>query len=158
MDKSAGKLILDACCGSKMFWFNKHHPNAVYIDNRATEQKLCDGRMLKVSPDVVANFKDLPFDDNTFKLVVFDPPHLLRAGEASWLRAKYGVLDKDTWQEDLRKGFAECMRVLDAYGVLVFKWNEEQIKLKDLLNAIEAEPLIGDKRAKTHWLLFMKED
>lgn len=151
------KKILDACCGSKMFWFSKHHPSAVYLDNRKTEQTLCDGRTLKVEPDVLANFKALPFKDNNFKLVIFDPPHLLHAGESSWLRAKYGVLNRDTWKEDLKQGFDECMRVLALNGVLVFKWNEDQVKLKEVLSAIKAQPLIGDKRSKTHWLIFMKE-
>lgn len=30
------KFILDACCGSRMFWFNKAHPNAVYMDDSAS--------------------------------------------------------------------------------------------------------------------------
>ncbi|MDF3823072.1 anhydro-N-acetylmuramic acid kinase, partial [Leptospira sp. 96542] len=41
-----------------------------------------------------------------FKLVAFDPPHLVRAGPRSWLAAKYGKLSQD-WREDLRAGFAE---------------------------------------------------
>lgn len=35
------KKILDACCGSRMFWFNKENKNTVYMDNR-TEEKLED--------------------------------------------------------------------------------------------------------------------
>ena len=56
-----------------------------------------------------------------------------------------------------KKGFDECMRVLDKSGVLIFKWNEEQIKLKQILDLIDYKPLIGNKRAKTHWLVFMKD-
>jgi hypothetical protein len=26
-----GKFILDACCGPKLFWFNKNHPNGSKI-------------------------------------------------------------------------------------------------------------------------------
>lgn len=48
------------------------------------------------------------------------------------------------------------MRVLEPYGVLIFKWNETQIKLKELLACIEYQPLFGDKRSKTHWMVFMK--
>ena len=148
--------ILDACCGSRMFWFDKEHPAAVYMDNRQLETTLCDGRTLEVRPDVVADFRDMPFDDESFSLVVFDPPHLVRAGEKSWMRLKYGVLDKETWRGDLKRGFDECLRVLKENGVLIFKWNEDQIKLGELLGAIEARPLFGDKRSKTHWLVFMK--
>ena len=46
--------------------------------------------------------------------------------------------------------------MLDDYGVLIFKWNEEQIALKDILKCFEKRPLFGDKRAKTHWLVFMR--
>lgn len=48
------------------------------------------------------------------------------------------------------------MRVLKPNGTLIFKWNEEQIKLKEILNCIDYKPLFGNKRAKTHWLVFMK--
>jgi hypothetical protein len=42
---------------------------------------------------------------------------------------KYGRLNKETWRDDLRAGFAEAFRVLWLHGVLIFKWNETQIPL-----------------------------
>ncbi|EAD5866343.1 class I SAM-dependent methyltransferase [Listeria monocytogenes] len=150
--------ILDACCGSRMFWFNRTNKNVTFMDNRELETELCDGRKLVVKPDIVADFRSMPFDTNTFHLVVFDPPHLLKAGEKSWLAKKYGKLDQKTWQEDIKKGFSECMRVLRTNGTLIFKWNEEQIKLSEILKIIDFEPLFGNKRSKTHWLVFMKEE
>ena len=147
--------ILDACCGSKMFWFDTSRHDTVYMDNRELDTKLCDGRRLVIEPDVVADFRDMPFPDETFTLVVFDPPHLIRAGRTSWLALKYGVLGND-WREDLRKGFAECFRVLKPDGILVFKWNECQVKVKDVLRLTEEQPLIGDRRGKTHWIIFIK--
>ena len=149
------KPILDACCGSRMFWFNKEHEDVLYMDNRKFKDTLCDGRTLEVNPDIIADFRDMPFEDDTFHLVVFDPPHLLKAGENSWLAKKYGKLE-ETWPFDIRQGFTECMRVLKPFGTLIFKWNEDQIKLNEVLDAIGYEPLFGDKRAKTHWLVFMK--
>ncbi|RXI58966.1 SAM-dependent methyltransferase [Clostridium tetani] len=149
------KPILDACCGSKMFWFDKENRDVVFMDNRELEDTLCDGRKLTIKPDVIGDFRHIPYKDNIFKLVVFDPPHLIKAGENSWLAKKYGKLNND-WQIDIKKGFNECMRVLDRYGILIFKWNEEQIKLKDILKVIDHKPLFGNKRAKTHWLVFMK--
>ena len=149
--------ILDACCGSKMFWFDKENEDVVFMDNRQLEDTLCDGRKLIVNPDILADFRDIPFKDNTFYLVVFDPPHLIKAGDNSWLAKKYGKLNENTWKDDIKQGFNECMRVLRRNGTLVFKWNEEQIKLTEILKIIEHKPLFGNKRSKTHWLVFMKD-
>lgn len=60
--------------------------------------------------------------------------------------------------QDLKLGFDECMRVLKPNGTLIFKWNEEQVKLKDVLATTEYQPLFGNKRAKTHWIVFMKQE
>lgn len=149
------KRILDATCGSRMIWFDKQNPDTVYMDNRQLTTILCDGRILNIKPDIVADFRDMPFPDNTFYLVIFDPPHLRYAGDESWLAKKYGVLSNN-WQEDIRRGFEECMRVLKPNGVLIFKWNEEQVKLSEVLKAIDYKPLFGNRRSKTHWLVFMK--
>ncbi|MEG6613739.1 SAM-dependent methyltransferase [Pseudoclostridium thermosuccinogenes] len=147
--------VLDAACGSKMFWFDKQNPDVLFMDNRQLTDILCDGRVLNIKPDVIADFRNMPFSDNSFYLVVFDPPHLLHAGENSWLAKKYGLLSNN-WQEDIRQGFQECMRVLKPNGTLIFKWNEEQVKLKEVLQAIKEKPLFGNRRSKTHWLVFMK--
>ena len=66
----------------------------------------------------------MPFTDATFDLVIFDPPHLIRAGKESWLAKKYGTLELMSWQNDLYKGFYECLRVLKPNGVLFFKWSQ----------------------------------
>lgn len=149
------KRILDACCGSRMFWFDKEHEDALYMDNRQLNTTLNDGRTLNVNPDVIADFRDMPFDDESFYLVVFDPPHLIQAGENSWLAQKYGKLD-ELWPFDINQGFNECMRVLKPNGTLIFKWNEDQIKLSEILSVIDYKPLFGNRRSKTHWLVFMK--
>lgn len=152
------KKILDATCGSRMIWFDKCNPDTLYMDNRKLTTVLCDGRTLNVNPDIVADFRNMPFDSNTFSLVVFDPPHLVSAGGTSWLAKKYGVLNKQTWQNDIRKGFQECMRVLRPWGTLIFKWNEDQVSLKDVLKCFGQKPLFGNRNwnGKTHWLVFMK--
>lgn len=149
--------VLDVCCGSRMFHFNKQNENVLFMDNRVEYEELESGHVINVNPDVVADFRNMPFGDNSFYHVIFDPPHLLRAGPKSWLAKKYGKLNPHTWQKDIGQGFDECMRVLKPNGTLVFKWNEDQIKLKDVLATTEYKPLYGNKRSKTHWLVFMKE-
>ena len=150
--------ILDPCCGSRMFWFDKGDQRALFGDIRDEQHVLCDGRVLNVEPNVIMDFRTLPFADGAFKLVVFDPPHLTRAGRDSWLRAKYGLLTDD-WRDDLAKGFAECFRVLATDGVLIFKWNETQVKVSEILALTDQQPLFGHrsgKRVNTHWMTFMK--
>jgi SAM-dependent methyltransferase len=155
---SAAAKVLDPCSASRMMWFDKQDQRALFGDIRDEEHVLCDGRVLKVEPNVIMDFRSLPFEDGTFKLVVFDPPHLKHAGFDSWLRAKYGVLT-DNWRDDISKGFAECFRVLASDGILIFKWAEDQIKVSELLALTDEKPLFGHKsgkREKTHWITFMK--
>lgn len=158
--------VLDACCGSRMMWFDKADPRAVFVDQRRETITVTDNsrgnasgqRVLRIEPDCLMDFRALTFPDGAFKLVAFDPPHLVQARPRSWLAAKYGKLGPD-WREDLRKGFAECFRVLEPGGTLVFKWNETQVKLSDVLALTEHKPLFGQmtgRGMKTHWLVFMK--
>lgn len=100
----------------------------------------------------------MPFLDESFKLVVFDPPHLLKAGKDSWLAKKYGKLPED-WPRVIKKGIDECFRVLEDYGVLIFKWNEDQITVREVLEVIGRKPLFGHttgRHGKTMWMCFMK--
>ena len=153
------KKILDVACGGRMFWFNKKHPNTLYLDNRQEDHILCDGRTFRVKPDMIMDFKDLKLPSSHFKLVVFDPPHFIWLGFTSYMRKKYGALDKKTWKEEIRKGFDECWRVLDKDGTLIFKWNQSQIPLEKLLAILPVEPLFGHQSGKggnTIWLTFMK--
>lgn len=160
------KPILDACCGGKMFYFDKNDPSVLFQDIRVIEDAtLCDGRHFSVSPDVVADFRSMPYDDETFRMVVFDPPHLKYTGSKkeaeNWQMVKYGSLPAHGWREMIRAGFAECFRVLAPGGFLIFKWNETDIKVSELLALADEKPVFGrisGKRANTHWICFMKED
>lgn len=151
--------ILDMCCGSRMFWIDKQDDRAVFTDRREEQHVLCDGRTLQISPDIIADFRALPFADNTFAQVVFDPPHLDRVGENAWMKKKYGALDKKTWPDDIRAGFAEAFRVLRPHGTLIFKWNETQIPVSKVIALADQKPTIWQrtgKSDKTHWILFLK--
>jgi ubiquinone/menaquinone biosynthesis C-methylase UbiE len=158
------KKVLDACCGSRMFWFNKENEQVLYIDKRCEIVQAKDSssksgiRVIEVAPDLVADFTAMPFTDNSFYMVVFDPPHLKTLGATSWMAKKYGRLNND-WREVIAKGFDECMRVLKPNGTLIFKWNESEIKSSEVLDIIPYKPLFGHttgRQSKTIWMSFMK--
>lgn len=148
-------------------WFDHKDPRVVFADIRSevltvtdrSHGKIDGTRTLRIEPDSIIDFRAMPYPDGTFALVAFDPPHVVRAGTRSWLAAKYGKLGAD-WREDLRKGLAECFRVLRWEGVLVFKWNETHIRTGEVLALTGRKPMFGQvsgRRGMTHWLVFMKE-
>lgn len=159
------KPVLDACCGSRMFWFDAKDPRALFVDCRKMKTeaiwKSGNGRATRyctVDPDLVADFRALPFPNESFWHVVFDPPHLLHVGDNAWMAKKYGKLPGD-WRPLIHDGFHECMRVLRQFGTLIFKWNEYNIPVRDVIDAIGVQPMYGHKsgkQSKTHWMAFLK--
>ena len=67
--------VLDACCGSRMFWFDRKDSRALFVDKRRETHTLPDvssaggSRELVIDPDIIANFTNLPFPDNRFAVV-----------------------------------------------------------------------------------------
>lgn len=163
------KKILDATCGDRTIWFQKNEPHTVYCDKRREEWEGNFGKVLNaagkkkhrhlvIDPDIQCDFTELPFPDCSFSLVIFDPPHIENLSEQAWMRKAYGSLDGD-WRPEIRKGFTECMRVLKADGVLVFKWSDISISTREIIKVVGQEPLFGHRSGKkmnTHWLCYMK--
>ena len=159
---AGGKLVLDACCGGRMFWWNKQNEETLFMDYREVDKGAFQNNWNPnwcVKPDVIADFREMPFADKSFKMVIYDPPHLTSGSMKSVINKKYGLLNKETWREDILKGFEECWRVLADDGVLIFKWNEANIKARELLKTFPVKPLFGNftgKGGNTIWATFMK--
>lgn len=159
--------VLDCCCGSKMFWFDRNDARALFVDKRREEHPIDIGTPgtrgrapIIVDPDLLADFSELPFPDESFYMVVFDPPHIERLHALGLLTKKYGILCGD-WKDMLRRGFAECFRVLKPNGALIFKWAESNHPVSSILALTDEKPLFGHKsgaKAKTHWIVFMKPE
>ena len=151
-------VVLDPTCGARSMWFDKTDSRAVFTDRRREVITLCDGRVVHVAPEITADFTDLPFPDESFRLVVFDPPHLINCGRRGWLAQKYGRLVA-SWEDEIQAGFEECFRVLRPEGVLIFKWSEVQIPLFRILALTDQRPLFGytGTAPTTYWMTFMKE-
>ena len=65
----SNRFILDACCGSRMFWFDKENPNCLFIDKRSETVTAKDSsqksglRTIEVKPDLIADFTEMPFEN-----------------------------------------------------------------------------------------------
>ena len=117
-DATCSALVLDACCGSRMMWMDKEDERVTFVDRRNEDYEIKpdraypNGTVIRVRPDVVADFTALPFTDATFWHVVFDPPHKKREEyKGGFLVQQYGILNGD-WKGMLKQGFVECFRVL----------------------------------------------
>ena len=160
------KPVLDACCGPRMMWFNPKDSRALFMDCRQETVKgargpNCAGNSDKIiAPDILADFTNMPFPNDTFNMVVFDPPHLtsMAAGATGIIAQSYGMLFAG-WEEMLHAGFAECFRVLRPGGTLIFKWSEVEIPLARVLALTPEKPLFGNRsgrKGRTHWVAFLK--
>lgn len=158
------KFILDACCGNRYMWFNKNHPNALYIDIRDEDKGFIESeKNVCVKPDILADFTKLPNEikEHKFKLIIWDVPHFIARKLTGVMLKKFGGLNPETWQSDINKGFKELWFVLEDYGIILFKFSDYHIKFKDVLKHIPEEPLVINKtsssgKTETKWFCFMK--
>ena len=153
------EMILDACCGGRHFWFDKNHPNTVYMDIRQVEPGAISLQPnWSVQPDIIGDYRDMPFEDESFRLVVWDIPHKLKP-DKGLITMKYGSLGSG-WKEDISQGFNEIMRVLKDEGVLIFKYADLDVKVSDMLSLFTIQPLFGTVTKKgvnnTYFFTFMK--
>jgi len=148
---------------------NKDRDDTLYIDRRREDPGFHrdDGRTYGVDPDEVQDFRDLPYSDESFNLVIFDPPHETREDGMQSLSGhvikKYGALHAETWQADLRAGFEELWRVLRSGGTLVFKFSDRSVDFRDVIDLAPTDPLLGtmtrqSSRCETRWFVFYKPD
>jgi SAM-dependent methyltransferase len=155
--------ILDVCCGPKGMWFDKNDDRVLFLDKRSERRETVypSGKYVDIiDPDIIGDFTDIKQPDDSFSLVIFDPPHITQENDTGRICFRYGHLTGE-WHEMLKKGFSECFRVLKPGGFLVFKWNECRIPIKEILSLTHEKPLFGHKSGKamqTHWVAFMKHN
>ena len=149
-----------------MMWFDKQDDRCLFADRRRETMNIDHHPSQKnrnpkvVNPDQIHDFRDMPYKDESFHHIVFDPPHVRGISMKSVTGFSYGSLNKDTWRDDIRTGLSECFRVLKPNGTLIFKWNEVDIPLREVLALTTEKPLYGHrsgKAAKTHWVAFIKK-
>src|SRR6056300_1829598 len=100
------KQVLDVCCGCKMMWFDKEDNRAIFADKRkgSLDVSHCTSNPGKkiINPDVIHDFRNMNFKNESFWHIVFDPPHVKNISLKSVTGFSYGSLDKDTWKDGLR--------------------------------------------------------
>lgn len=159
--------VLDATAGGKHIWHpeSKDAERVVYADRRVVEPGEIDEQpRWSCAPDVLADYRELPFQADTFDLICFDPPHRVTDGGMEQLsgiiETKYGALRAETWQNDLKHSFAELWRVLCPGGTLTFKWADVHKSHDDVLAQLPESPLYGvtteKKRSEVKWWVFHK--
>jgi len=163
--------ILDATSGPKEMWYQKNHPFVTYMDNRKGKfiywnKNKAQKVTIKVNPDVVADWtKTIPFDNNKFDVVIFDPPHIIQNSTKGVMPTKYTILKPDSWKYQLKKGINELFRVLKPNGMFIFKWCESCKSIDEVLPLFPYPPLFGTNSdsvrknsGKIYWITFLKYD
>lgn len=165
-------LILDATSSFRRMWEDKQHPWTVFMDVRSNSQLLSDWKACMIQKGrntdigfskltIQADFSHLPFKDNSFLHINYDPPQLIRLGKTSIYYKQFGALEADTWRLVLGKAAKELWRVLAPGGTLIFKWSDRDISSDEVLSLFPSKKLYGQEGAhgnasKTNWFSFVK--
>lgn len=141
---------------------NKNRDDVIYMDirqNITIKYKHGNGTISEweINPDIAGDFRNIPFEDESFNFVIFDPPHLTRT--TGIIVEKYGTLGEN-WKSDIKKGFDECMRVLKTGGFLNFKWSDSEIPISEIKKIFPCAPIFSQRRltrsSAGYWAIFRK--
>lgn len=164
--------ILDATAGYRGIWYQKNHPFVTFMDKRKetvdtrSDNNLKNSRRYKINPDVVSEWKDAPFPDNYFDMIVFDPPHLawVNNKKESSLDKAYGYFkSKDECKRQITEGVNKLFKILKPEGIFILKWCENSIPIDEIIKLMPYQPLFGSNtKSKGHtanyWIVFLKYD
>jgi hypothetical protein len=122
-------VILDATAGNRHIWGKNKYPEGVVFFDKETN--------LKIPADVIGTWDKLPFPDDSFDCVIFDPPQTKANGSSPLHHdPKEKASGKnggacwwgwwDSWGQagrDIYWGQTEFARVSSR---MCFKWNDSQ--------------------------------
>lgn len=145
--------ILDVSGGRRMMWFDQRNPLCTFLDIRQ-----------EMEPDVVADStQPLPFDKESFDLVVFDPPHL-STGRGARMAKTYGHMPAAKCRQLVEDTARQIRVVLKPDGLLCFRWCDHTQRLERILGLLHGfEPLFGHKvaernrrRSSLYWIVLRR--
>lgn len=146
------QMILDATAANRHMWTTKNPENVVFMDREPG---------LRIKPDILADFRYLPFQEGVFSFVVFDPPHLIQSStelRSKWLhsdpfegrsaffeKGSYPRKTYGSWwgffksgqemRENIMLATNEIHRVTMSDGLLHFKWNNSMSKAMGVIGS-----------------------
>jgi len=153
------KDIIDLCCWWRMFRYDKNNPLVHFMDIRKLPSWSIKSRPnFTVDPDEIWDFRNIQHPDNTFKVVIMDPPHLRSLWDKSWMAMKYWKVSRER-KVDMELWFKEAMRVLQDRWILIFKRNDSEISVSEIVKIFPIKPSIWQrtwKNNKTIRLIYIK--
>lgn len=136
-----GAQVIDVTANTRKMWKGVDWPSVTFSDIDPS-----------VAPDIIADFRALPVEDESFDIVVFDPPHLpaAAASPASDKRfvANYGLSfapKADNVSEYHAPFLSEAKRILRSDGLIFTKIKDYvhnhkyQWSLVDFITAVRAQ-------------------
>ncbi len=157
--------------GCRSIWFDKEHPDCLYVDRRPlivpTQKRgdKLDVSTLAWTPDIVADNSALPFRDNLFSLIVYDPPHRGFTADSNMGR-RYGPTSWDELRGSVRAAAKESHRVAEPGALFAMKWNDVHLSMDTVLGlmfsywrALVGHSMIGtNAQSITRWVLLKRVD
>jgi len=133
--------ILDVTVGAEKLyhrWHEKLGSDFVGIDSRRGDFSVPKtgnswaAIRIVIEPTVQADLCFLPFKNEVFSVIIFDPPHL-DVSLDSWLGKKWGGWTQHQTIETVRAANKEFQRVLRKDGVLILKVLPREFRLYEAL-------------------------
>jgi hypothetical protein len=101
------QTVLDVTYGSGAFWDGSAPVQVTAVDLNPTR-----------ALDAAVDFRQLPYADESFDVVTFDPPHLADAGSESIMRERFGTYEDADLEDVIKDGCREAWRVA-RLGIVV---------------------------------------
>jgi len=136
---------LDVTYGSGAFWDGSAHVKVTAHD--------LDPR--RVPPDGLMNFLRLTYANDSFDVVIFDPPHLADTGDASIMGERFGTYQNQQLGEHIAQGTLEAWRVA-RLGIVCkvtdhvhgHEWQEESSWVRGALEGLRPYDVVHQVRDK----------
>jgi len=152
-------MILDSTCGYKIMWRSAKNPYRLYCK---IPDVFIDIRK-EVKPTMLADLKHLPFKNNIFELIFFDPPHT-QLGKNSIMLNHYGTLTTSQFNLLVIYANSEFDRCLKENGKVIVKLCDRNNRINMLNRSFKNFRLIKtqlsleskDKYYKTYWFEYKK--